>query len=68
MFLANKNHRLTETVARYSTLSAEAAQNVFIANTSRKRILVKTLIYCTIRIPLISPFQLPNAFPYESHG
>lgn len=44
MFLANKNHRLTETVARYSTLSAEAAQNVFIANTSRKRILAKTLI------------------------
>lgn len=44
MFLANKNHRLTETVARYSTLSAEAAQNVFIANISRKRILAKTLI------------------------
>lgn len=66
MFLANKNHRLTETVARYSTLSAEAAQNAFIANTLRKRILAKTLIDRRNSIPLLSPFQLPNAFPYES--
>lgn len=68
MFLANKNHRLTETVARYSTLSAEAAQNAFIANTLRKRILAKTPIDRRNSIPLLSPLQLPNAFPYESLG